>query len=135
VKTKDTEISSVQQAITEAFPLGDGDCAGNQEAHHAFDVELRQLAEEIVAFYPSLTQLLLSLSDEASTTLVGRKRGDHARHQPSPDEIDEQPIDCQQLSRREFFVAGDSLGKPSDVILKISNEMGASRRAATSDDL
>jgi hypothetical protein len=30
----------------------------------AFDAELRKLAEEIVQFHPSLTQLLLSLGDQ-----------------------------------------------------------------------
>ncbi len=32
------------------------------EFRDAFDAELRQLAEEIVAHHPSLTQLLLSMS-------------------------------------------------------------------------
>lgn len=34
------------------------------EVRAAFDAELRKLAEEIVQFHPSLTQLLLSLGSE-----------------------------------------------------------------------
>ena len=39
----------------------------DQEVRDAFDAELRQLAEDIVAHHPSLTQLLLSLSGDGSS--------------------------------------------------------------------
>lgn len=53
--------------------LGDASAApdraytADQEVREAFDAELRQLAEEIVAHHPSLTQLLLSLSGDGKS--------------------------------------------------------------------
>ena len=39
----------------------------DQEVRDAFDAELRQLAEDIVAHHPSLTQLLLSMSGDGKS--------------------------------------------------------------------
>ena len=49
--------------------------------------------------------------------------------------VAEDAVPYDPLSRGRFFVAGDQLVEPSDAIRKISAEMGAARRAATSDDL
>lgn len=38
----------------------------DEEVRAAFDAELRKLAEEIVQYHPSLTQLLLSLGAEST---------------------------------------------------------------------
>jgi hypothetical protein len=50
--------------LTEASSAPDRAYESDQEVRDAFDAELRQLAEEIVANHPSLTQLLLSLSGD-----------------------------------------------------------------------
>jgi hypothetical protein len=50
--------------LTDASESPDRAYAANQEVRDAFDAELRQLAEEIVAHHPSLTQLLLSMSGD-----------------------------------------------------------------------
>ena len=53
--------------LADASTAPDRAYAADQEVRDAFDAELRQLAEEIVAHHPSLTQLLLSLSADGSS--------------------------------------------------------------------
>lgn len=53
--------------LTDASAAPDRAYADDQEVRDAFDAELRQLAEEIVAHHPSLTQLLLSMSGDGSS--------------------------------------------------------------------
>ncbi len=44
----------------------------NPEVREAFDEELRKLAEDIVQFHPSLTQLLLSMGDPSLNPVHGK---------------------------------------------------------------
>ena len=53
--------------LTDAASAPDRAYAADQEVRDAFDAELRQLAEDIVAHHPSLTQLLLSLSGDGKS--------------------------------------------------------------------
>jgi len=50
--------------LTDAAQAPERAYASDPEVRKIFDRELRQLAEEIVAHHPSLTQLLLSLSGD-----------------------------------------------------------------------
>ena len=45
-------------------------CEMDREVRDAFNLELRKLAEEIVEFHPSLTQLLLSMGDSGVSNPV-----------------------------------------------------------------
>ena len=58
------------RVLNAASQSPDREYESNPAVRDAFDRELRQLAEEIVAHHPSLTQLLLSLSGECITARV-----------------------------------------------------------------
>ena len=47
-------------------------CEENEAVREAFEAELRKLAEEIVEFHPSLTQLLLSMSEPVTNPVHGQ---------------------------------------------------------------
>jgi len=47
-------------------------CEESEAVQEAFDAELRKLAEEIVEFHPSLTQLLLSMSEPVTNPVHGQ---------------------------------------------------------------
>jgi hypothetical protein len=53
--------------LADAADAPDRAYAADQEVRDAFEAELRQLAEDIVAHHPSLTQLLLSLSGDGTS--------------------------------------------------------------------
>ncbi len=46
--------------------------ANDPDVREAFDAELRQLAEEIVQYHPSLTQLLLAMGDPSANPVHGK---------------------------------------------------------------
>lgn len=61
------------RVLTTATFAPDKAYESNSAVREAFDIELRELAEEIVRCHPSLTQLLLSLGDaDISNPVHGR---------------------------------------------------------------
>ena len=58
--------------LTAAASAPEEACEENEAVREAFDAELRKLAEEIVEFHPSLTQLLLSMSEPVTNPVHGQ---------------------------------------------------------------
>ncbi|NNE92632.1 MAG: hypothetical protein HKN23_13375 [Verrucomicrobiales bacterium] len=69
---RETESAQNLRVLETATDAPETAYESDDDVRSAFDDELRQLAEEIVQHHPSLTQLLLSLSDADQNPIQGR---------------------------------------------------------------